>query len=159
MNFRITAANRWPVAIVAVLISQVIFGIWMAKVAGNDPHFAIEPNYYARAVDWDATMAQSRRDKALGWRATATLTRGTLGSGTLQLSLIDSSGGAVRADSVTVQALAVAHASQVDSLTLRAVPNGYAAPVPHVTAGLWELRVRAVHGADVFTAKLRTDVP
>jgi hypothetical protein len=33
----------WPTAIVAVLVTQICFGIWMARVAGNDPNFAIAP--------------------------------------------------------------------------------------------------------------------
>jgi nitrogen fixation protein FixH len=150
----------WPTAIVAVLVTQICFGIWMARVAGNDPNFAIEPDYYARAVNWDATMAQSRLDKALGWQATVGMTRAAGRTATLRLKLTDSTGTPiVTADSVLVEALAVAHAGQIDRLRLVRDGDGYIAPVSAANAGLWEVRVRAMRGTDVFTAKLRTELP
>jgi nitrogen fixation protein FixH len=149
----------WPTAIVAVLVTQICFGIWMARVAGNDPNFAIEPDYYARAVNWDATMEQSRRDKALGWQASVAMTRAGGRTATLRLVLVDSTGGPITtADSVIAEALAVAHAGQIDRLVMVRDGAGYVAPVPAANAGLWEVRIRAARGADVFTAKLRTEL-
>ena len=158
MKLAITSANRWPLAITAVLVGQVVFGIWMAHVATDDPHFAVEPNYYAKAINWDATMAQSRADKALGWKAAATLTR-TAGAGaTLHLTLTDSTGALVHADSVTVTALAIAHSLTVNALTPTPDATGYAAPVTVAGNGLWEVEVRAFRGAAVFTSTLRTEL-
>jgi nitrogen fixation protein FixH len=158
MKLAITSANRWPAAIIAVLLGQVAFGVWMMRVAGNDPHFAVEPNYYARAVNWDATMAQSRLDKALGWKATTTLTRGAGTAATLHVVLVDSTGAAVKADSVSAEAIAIAHAGTVDRVAMTADGTGYAGPIPTAGNGLWEVEVRAKRGADLFTAKLRTEL-
>ena len=160
MSFLPGKLQPWPTAIVAVLVTQICFGIWMARVAGNDPNFAIEPDYYARAVNWDATMEQSRRDKALGWRATAGMTRAEGRIATLRIALRDSTGAPITtADSVIAEALAVAHAGQIDRLVMVREGDGYIAPVRAASAGLWEVRVRAVRGTDVFTAKLRTELP
>lgn len=158
MRLAITDANRWPIAIIAVLLAQVGFGVWMARVAGGDPHFAIEPNYYARAVNWDSTMAQARRDKALGWTAAATMQRenGTVAS--LHLTLVDAQGQAVRADSVSATALSVSHAGVIDTLRLTSDAIGYTAPVARAERGLWEVEVRAWRGADLFTARLRPEL-
>lgn len=158
MKLAITAANRWPLAITVVLIGQVVFGIWMAHVANDDPHFAAEPNYYARAIDWDATMAQSRADKALGWKSAATMARAAGTGATLHLTLHDSTGALVRADSVVVRALAVAHSLTVHALTLARDATGYSAQLPVAANGLWEVDVRAMRGADLFTATLRTEL-
>ena len=87
MKRAISGAQLWPAAIIAVLVGQVGFGLWMSHVANDDPHFAVEPNYYARAVNWDATMAQSRLDRALGWQAVATLTRAKGTAATLRIAL------------------------------------------------------------------------
>jgi len=160
MRFLPGKLQPWPTAIVAVLVTQICFGIWMARVAGDDPNFAIEPDYYARAVNWDATMEQSRRDKALGWRATAGMTRAAGRVATLRVQLTDSTGAPITtADSVVVDVLAVAHAGQIDRLVLVRDGGGYVAPVRAASAGLWEVQLRAVRGADVFTAKLRTELP
>jgi nitrogen fixation protein FixH len=158
MKLAITAANRWPLAIASVLVGQVLFGIWMAHVASDDPHFAVAPNYYARAVNWDATMAQSRTDKALGWRSVATLTRSTGSGATLHLSLTDSSGAPVRADSVTVTAFAIAHSLNVMALALTPDVTGYAGTVHMAGRGLWEIAIRAVRGTVVFTATVRPEL-
>lgn len=158
MKLAITSANRWPLAITAVLVGQMAFGIWMAHVANDDPHFAVEPNYYAKAINWDATMAQSRADKALGWKSAAAITRAAGTSATLHLTLTDSTGALVHADSVTVTALAIAHSLRVNAMTLKPDATGYAAPLAVAGTGLWEVEVRAVRGADVFTSTLRTEL-
>jgi nitrogen fixation protein FixH len=158
MKLAITDANRWPVAITAVLIAQVAFGVWMSHVASDDPHFAVEPNYYARAVNWDATMAQSRADKALGWKSAATLKRTTGTAATLHVTLVDSAGAAVIADSVSVAAVAIAHSNTVNALRLAPDGTGYSVAVPVAGTGLWEVQLRAVRGKDVFTHILRTEL-
>ncbi len=157
--FGIAKLQPWPTAIVAVLVAQMSFGVWMARVARDDPHFAIEPDYYARAVNWDSTMAQSRRDKALGWIASAGMSRGTGRAAFLRVTLTDSAGIAVTAvDSVTAEALAVAHAGLIDKLTLARDGDAYRVTVSIAAPGLWEVQVRAYRGGDLFTAKLRTEL-
>lgn len=158
MKLALTSAQRWPAAIIAVLVGQVAFGIWMAHIAGSDPHFAVEPNYYARAVNWDATMAQSRKDRALGWRATATLTRSVGRSAALHVALVDSTGAMVVADSVSAEAVAIAHSTIIDRVTLAANADGYTTPVAVAANGLWEIQLRVTHGTDLFTAILRAEL-
>jgi nitrogen fixation protein FixH len=158
MKIALTSAQRWPAAIIAVLVGQVGFGLWMSHVANDDPHFAVEPNYYARAVNWDATMAQSRRDRALGWQAVATLTRDRETAATLRITLTDATGAPVVADSVTAEVLAIAHSNVIDTLTLTRDAAGYSAPIAVAARGLWEVQLRAVRTHDVFTARLRPEL-
>jgi hypothetical protein len=33
-----------------------------------DRSFAVEPDYYQQSMDWDARMAQQRRNEQLGWQ-------------------------------------------------------------------------------------------
>lgn len=151
--------HRWPTAIVAVLAIQIAFGIWMARVAGSDPHFAIEPDYYRRAVNWDSTMAQSRRDRALGWRAVASVQRMDARAAIVRLTLTDSAGVVITPDSLAVEVLPVAHAGRVQSPALTRVGDGYEGELAAADAGLWDVSVRAVRGSDRFTARLRTELP
>ena len=43
----------WPIAITGVLAATVAANIWVAKIASDDPSFAIEQDYYRKAITWD----------------------------------------------------------------------------------------------------------
>jgi nitrogen fixation protein FixH len=158
MRFALTEHNRWPIGIAAALIAQVAFGVWMARLAKSDPHFAVLPDYYARGVAWDSTMAQAQRDKDIGWRASITMTRNTAGAD-VQVALRDRSGSAFRADSVTVYATAIAHSMRVDTVRCDTRDSLAVGTIARAPGGLWELTIRAHRGADLFTAVERVTLP
>lgn len=157
MKLGLNESQRWPAAIIVILAAQVAFGIWMAKVANADPHFAVEPDYYKRAVAWDTTMAQARRDHALGWAASATITADAGDSARLHVTLTDSAGAPITADSVEAEAFSIANSARQLQVTLRPAANGYATTLPAARRGLWEVHLRAARGHDHFTAKLRPE--
>ena len=66
----------WPVAIVGLLVSGAAANIGFMVVASRDATFAVEPDYYRKAVDWDRAMAQEARNVELGWRVSAQLEAG-----------------------------------------------------------------------------------
>lgn len=150
----------WPIGITGVLATTVAANIWVAVLANDDPSFAIEPNYYEKAVAWDTTLAQSRRNAMLGWRLTPTVGPiGTDGRAVLTAYLTDSAGAAIPDAVVRVAALAVARASDVHEATL--VPAGageYTTRLEASRAGQWELRFDATSGSDHFTQVDRVDV-
>ena len=39
--------------------------VLFAVVASRDPSFAVEPDYYRKSLEWDATAAQARASKPL----------------------------------------------------------------------------------------------
>jgi hypothetical protein len=149
----------WPAIITTLLLGNVTLGIVLMRVAGSDPHFAIEPDYYRRAVGWDTTQAQARQNLALGWRLAPTL--GAVGGGEvpLTLHLTNAEGVPLDGASVSIEARAVAHATEVVAANL--LPTGvageYTAMIPVTREGLWEVRTVAVRGADRLTAQLRLD--
>lgn len=149
----------WPTIIVGILTIYVAFGLIAARVASHDPNFAIEPDYYRKAVMWDSTLALSRRSAALGWRIIPTL--GPIGNGTaalLALDVRDTSGTIVRDANVSVEGRQVAHAEDVTSATLGERADGeYVAQLPLARPGLWEFRVVATRGPDRFATTLRMD--
>ena len=65
----------WPIGITAVLATTVAANVWVATIASDDPSFAIEPDYYAKAIAWDSTLAQARTNATLGWRLTPSARR------------------------------------------------------------------------------------
>lgn len=158
------AARRgwlWPIGLAALLVVSAGVNVVFMIIANRDPSFAVEPDYYRKALAWDETMAQEARNRALGWaldvRAEPASQRGRL---RLVIRLADSAGSALDGAAVTVEALHGARAADVLTGTLApAGPGLYAAEMPLRRAGLWELRFRAARGDDVFTRRLSTDLP
>lgn len=149
----------WPTAIISVLVLYVAFGLIAARIATHDPNFAVEPDYYNKAVMWDSSLAQSHRSDALRWRLIPTLS--PVGQSTpaiLAFDVRDSSGEIVKGAHVSVEARQVAYAENVTSATLDERGDGdYAAKLPLVRPGLWEFRVVATRGSDRFATTLRMD--
>src|SRR3954471_17397042 len=109
----------WPISLAGVLAATVAANIWVAVLANDDPSFAIEPDYYKKAVAWDTPLAQARHNALLGWRLTPTMSAiSSDGSSLLSAQLTDSTGAAISGAVIRVAALAVARASDVHDVTL-----------------------------------------
>lgn len=148
----------WPVGIVTILGATVAANIWIAVVAGDDPSFAIEPDYYAKAVQWDSTLAQGRENARLGWRIEPRLAAvDARGTAQLDVTLVDSTGAAIPDAVVRVSALYNARADRIYRATLTPSSHSYSAelPVPHT--GEWELRFEVTRGGKRFTSSSRVE--
>ena len=149
----------WPIGITGVLAVTVAANIWVAKIASEDPSFAIEQDYYQKAIAWDSTLAQANRNTQLGWRLTPEL--GPIGSnGRLRVSarLTDAAGAPISAATVRVSALQIARASQVHEATLAALGAGeYDAQIDARLPGQWELRFDVRAGSAHFTDVARVE--
>jgi nitrogen fixation protein FixH len=145
----------WPIGITGVLAATVAANIWVAVIANDDPSFAIEQDYYQKAITWDSTLAQGRENVKLGWRLTPRLgIVAKTGKAQVTATLTDSAGAPISAALVKVSALAVARANEVHETTLAALGAGeYGAQFDSRRQGQWELRfdVRAgpVHFTDI----------
>jgi nitrogen fixation protein FixH len=145
----------WPIGIAGVLATTVAANIWVAVIANDDPSFAIEPDYYRKAVAWDTALAQGRRNVVLGWRLTPTTGPIASDGGMLISAHLTDSTGAVISDAVVkVAALPVSRASDVHEATLApAGPGLYTTRVSRGRPGQWELRfdvrARSMHFTDV----------
>ncbi len=150
----------WPLIIIALLVAGAGANIGFMLVATGDATFAVEPNYYQKALHWDETMAQEARNAALGWSVTVAFV-GAPQPGRVKLvaRVNDRAGHAVRGAHVGVEAFHGARASQVLAATLSPdSTGGYAATLPLARPGLWELRLRVERGDEVFTRTLVQDL-
>jgi nitrogen fixation protein FixH len=149
----------WPIGITAVLATTVAANIWVARIASDDPSFAIEQDYYQKAIAWDSTLAQARRNATLGWRLTPALGPiGTTGGARLSARLTDSTGAPISGASVRVSALQVARANDVHEVTLAAAGAGeYDAQLDARLPGQWELRFDVRSGSTHFTDIARVE--
>lgn len=149
--------HLWPLGITALLVGTVVINFWVMHVASADPSFAIEPNYYARAVGWDSTVAQEQRNRALGWRVLPTLSRFDDDGAVLRVSLTDSTGRAITGARVSVSALFVGRANEVFDVRLEQAGAGYTVRLPVKHRGAWELRFTVSQGSRRFTFTQRLD--
>jgi nitrogen fixation protein FixH len=150
----------WPVGIVGLLVSGAAANIGFMIVANRDASFAVEPDYYRKAVDWDRTMAQEARNAELGWRVSARLEPIDGGRARLVARVADRDGRPVTDAAVVAEAFPSARARDIASFTLApAGPDGaYVVTLTRARPGLWELRLRVTRGEQVFTRTLSQDL-
>ncbi|MEO5799203.1 MAG: FixH family protein [Gemmatimonadales bacterium] len=151
----------WPTIVITVLTGTVVMGVVLGRVAIGDNHFAVEPDYYNKAVGWDSTMAQGKRNDSLGWQVIPRI--GPIpprGSVALELEIVDGRGEALTGARVSVEAMPIAYANRVVDRVLppAELPGHYAAPVTMSPLGLWEFRVTATRADARFTANLRLEL-
>lgn len=137
--------SRWPAAVVALIaFNMVVVGVTL-YFAANDPSVAVEPDYYRRALDWDAEARQRAASERLGWRAMVRLEADR----TLRLRLEDRDGAPISGAGVRATAFAEARSGDRSELLLgEAAPGEYTAPFEPSRAGRWVFRVEAVRPSD-----------
>lgn len=151
-------ARAWAFAPALLLTSLVGLQLCLARTAASDPSFALEDDYYAKAVSWDARMAQDRENARLGFTADVRLT--PRDDGMIQVHVgLSKDGSPVSGATLKAQAFFVARANQrVNGRLLEVTPGAYEAPLDLSRSGLWELRFSAERGSDRFTHVVRRDV-
>jgi nitrogen fixation protein FixH len=149
------------VAVTSVLcIHALALGV-VAVVATRDPSFAVEPNAYAKALDWDSSHAQRLASERLGWSAQFTVAplANEFGERKLSCRIIDRAGNPVAGATVALTLFHLARAAHRFQVSLKPEGNGdYSATVPMRRLGLWELRLKASRGASLFTTVVTQQV-
>jgi len=157
MGDKSTKSLRWPIAIVTIFCVHAAAMIGVILVATRDPSFAVEPNHYQKALAWDAFSARRRASQALGWTVSARSDARLDAARTRELDcrIVDRTGQPVTG--ATVALLAFPHARGEERTRLRlheSAPGQYVVRAPLVREGIWELRLTARRGSEVFTTTL-----
>jgi FixH len=146
----------------ALLLGSMLLGLGvLAFIAIDDPHFALEPNYYEKAVRWDRGQSEARDSAALGLRLTLppALTQADDGSVEVELRVADREHAGLTAATVELEAFPNAYASRIERLTLKeGEPGVYRGRLTGRTLGLWELRFTIIKENRHFQRALRLDV-
>lgn len=161
MNAPSTKSSRHFWAWVPVLLlGSMLAGLGvLTAIAVDDPHFALEPNYYDKAVRWDEARAAARRSSETGLTIELAPLLESSGVAEIQLELRDRDDQLVPGALVEVEAFPNAYASRIERVTLREVaPGRYTGELRRAVHGLWELRVRATSGDARFQQVLRRDM-
>jgi nitrogen fixation protein FixH len=147
----------WPIGVAAILAATVGANIWIAVVANDDPSFAIEKDYYRKAVEWDSTLARAQESTRLGWRLAPQLGEMTANGARLRVQLVDSAGVPVQGAQVKVAAFFNARADRVIEATLEPIAGDYEVELPVTHAGQWELRFDVTRGSERFMTTSRIE--
>jgi nitrogen fixation protein FixH len=147
----------WPWLIAALLVATAAGQGVIWYLATHDPTFAVEADYYRKAMAWDSTMARDRENLALGWTAQAEALAGPGEAMTVAVTLRDRAGALVSGARVQATAVSNLDASHPVALSLAESGGAYRAAVPGARRGLWELRVDARSNGARFTPILRVE--
>lgn len=145
----------WPLLIVGLMVPVLGANLALVWVSSSDPSFAVEEDYYRKAIEWDDKRAQDRRNEQLGWqldfRVAASRPSGeTVG---IEAELRDAAGRRIPDASVRLATFHNARAALIFRSELRGDgKGGYATDLPLRRPGLWEFRFEVDRGADRFTA-------
>jgi nitrogen fixation protein FixH len=147
----------WPIGVTVILGTTIAANLWVMKIANSDPSFAIEPDYYRKAVHYDSTMAQQRTNAALGWGVATQLA--PIGDGTatrLTVTLRDVQERPLSGAHVAIMTRYNARANDTLTAVLtEAAPGRYETSLPIAHPGEWEVRVDATRAGQRFEASTR----
>lgn len=156
---RIVRANIWAFVPATLLVSLIGFQLWLVRNAVSDPSFVVEDGYYAKAVSWNATMAQERENARLGFSLDVQVTPDADRNSRVIVRLVARDGTPITGAMVTGEAFFVARANKPVAATFSERDRGsYEASLRTTHSGLWEFRFAVQRGAERFTHVVRRDV-
>jgi hypothetical protein len=149
---------RWPALIVGALVIHVVASLVTVFIATSDPSYAVEEDYYQKALAWDERRAQEGHNRELGWQLDVEVAPPPAAGSdpTLVVRLADGNGQPLDGARIAVAAFHNARAGQ----TLRAEPaavgaGAYACPLAMHRSGVWELRFTVGRDGERFTRTVR----
>ncbi|GIK20240.1 MAG: hypothetical protein DYG93_04850 [Leptolyngbya sp. PLA2] len=149
----IPARLFWPGMVVALISISLCFAGVTAFVALTDPSFAVEPDYYDKALRWDERRAQASRNEELGWRIEVEVSASPdpLGNREVRLTALDADGRPIEGAAASVEMFHHARSSQRIVATLtESAPGVLVGPAPIARAGAWEVRYEVRRAGEAF---------
>ena len=148
---------RWPALIVGALVIHVVASLATVFIATSDPSYAVEEDYYQKALAWDDRRAQERHSRELGWQLEVEVAPAAAGNDPFLVARL-TDGNSQPLDGARV-AVAAFHNARADQI-LRAEPaaagaGSYACPLAMRRSGVWELRFTVDRGGERFTRTVR----
>lgn len=150
--------SRWALVPVALLLASTLGVGSMASIAARDPGFALEKDYYARAIHWDGEQPQQAENQRLRYEL-ALSALPVSGGVELEVRLAEAGGKPLTGATLRAEAFANARsAARHDLVFVEAAPGTYRVTVPAPRAGLWELRFVVTHGSERFSQTVRQEL-
>ncbi|MCB9848182.1 MAG: FixH family protein [Phycisphaeraceae bacterium] len=155
------AALKWGALVVAILGASFTVAMVMLYVSAIDPSFAVEPDYYDKAIHWDEQAAQYQVNAQLGWKiAVGTAPAATPGMRIVTAALTDRDGAPIEDAALGVVAFHNARSADRKGFPMTTAGGGvFTAEAPLQRAGIWEFRFTAVSPEHTFTDVQQVELP
>ncbi|MEQ8843691.1 MAG: FixH family protein [Phycisphaerales bacterium] len=147
-NVRTGRSWVWPLAVVGALAVSLTVCAITVVAAVSDPSYAIEDDYYQKAVDWDDRRALQAASDQLGWNANVSI---DLAATTLAVAINDDQGQPIEAAIVRATIFHHARRGMAQRVDLRHEGQGcYTATIAQPREGQWQVRLTAQHNSNTF---------
>lgn len=161
---KIKPGALWPAVIAGALGLHVVGSLVMVYFATSNESYAVEPDYYRKALAWDEKRAQDRHNVELGWRLEFTVEPALAGQDpTVRVELSAADGEPLTDASISVEAFANARRDEVLTAELTGTETGFESTMPMRRDGLWEFRFTVTRGDELFTYRdtrhIWTEIP
>ena len=130
-----TAATRWSLAIVGLLVGNLVAMVVLAVLANRGDDRVI-PSYYDRAVHHDDAVDERARSRQLGWTAAVSVI-----DGIVTVVVLDPRGDVLRGAHVRVSGFHRAHAGERFELELSSGEGRYQGALAARRAGVYDLTI------------------
>jgi len=149
---KIKPGTLWPFVIAGALALHVVGSLVMVYFATSNPSYAVEPDYYRKALAWDSKRAQDRYNTELGWRLEFRVEPAAPGQDPrVCVELTGPDGKPVTGARVAVETFSNIRRDETMTATLTPTDSGYQAAMPMRGNGLWEFRFTVTRGGELFT--------
>lgn len=126
--------------IASLLVAHAALMVSFAVVAGGDPSFGVEPDYYEKALEWDESRAKAGEPGEDGFALSTTLTPTGAGRGEVLLMLRHGDEPVSQA-TLSAVAFCVARAGDRQNVELlERTPGLYGSDLDLTHDGWWEVR-------------------
>jgi hypothetical protein len=150
--------SYWAFVPAGLLAAMLVGLLTMATIAADDPSFAVERDYYKKAVAWDRELEQQGENARLARMVTLETRSTPRRTAALALRISDASGTPLDGASVDLEAFPNARAGERQRLVFTETrPGAYVAELAVTRTGLWELRLIVTRGKERTTHVLRVD--
>jgi hypothetical protein len=146
----------WPYLIVGALAIHVAVSLAMVVIATSDPSYAVEEDYYQKAIDWDLKRAQDRANRDLGWRFDFSVAppEHSGDQPVLEVTLRDANGHPLAGAAVSVEAFHNSRSGDILRADLGPAERAgvYRTTMPMQHNGRWEMRFTVHRDGQEFTS-------
>jgi hypothetical protein len=151
--------SYWAFVPAGLLCSMLAGLITLATIAADDPSFAVESDYYKKAVSWDRELEQQEENARLARQVTLEARSLPKRTAALALRVTDARGEPLNGADVRLEAFPNARSGERQRLVFtERLPGAYAVELPLTRAGLWELRLTVSRGKDRTTHVMRVEL-
>jgi nitrogen fixation protein FixH len=158
-----TPRRRWPFfvmpgVIAGLLGGHIVFIILAITLATGDRSFAVVPDYYQKAVDWDQRQADLTASDDLGWQVDLTPSEQVddPGKRRVVVSARDGAGQPIAGATARLHYYHLARAGEHRSAELAEVlPGQYTAELPMSAQGRWSLEIELQRGTERYVESIQ----